>query len=104
MWPGNGCFAGGVPGHLFATAALGTDSPDPFRPQGPSTIDLAVAQAIGFARAGRHPDAARVCTSALSQAPPGVAGWLLPAEPMLNPTAHPDIWAETLVILRDRAI
>ena len=25
-------------------------------------------------------------------------------EPMLNPTAHPDIWAETLVILRDRAL
>ena len=65
---------------------------------------LALAQAIGLARAGRHPDAARICTEGLTQAPPGAAGWLLPAEPMLDPTARPDIWAHTLLILRDRAI
>lgn len=93
-----------VPGHLFAAAALGIDSPSASRPQDPNTIDHAVVQAIGLARAGRHPDAAHVCREALAQAPPGLAGWLLPAEPMLNPTARPEVWAHTLQILRDRAI
>jgi hypothetical protein len=62
-----------------------------------------MARAIGLARAGRHRDAAHACTDALAQAPPGGAGWLLPAEPTLNPTARPDIWAPTLAILRSRA-
>jgi tetratricopeptide (TPR) repeat protein len=91
-----------VPGHLCAAAALGT-APSPSRRQDPHTIDVAVAQAIGLARAGRHRDAAHLCAEALTQAPPGCAGWLLPAEPTLNPTARPDIWAPTLAILRNRA-
>jgi DNA-binding winged helix-turn-helix (wHTH) protein len=93
-----------VPGHLFATAALGVDPPSSPRRHDPNTIDLAVAQAVDLARAGRHRDAAQACTDALTQAPPGLAGWLLPAEPMLNPTARPDIWAPTLAIVRRRAI
>ena len=93
-----------VPGHTFAAAALGLDSPGVVRAQTPNTIDLAVAKAIRLARAGRHPDAASVCTEALKGAPPGLAGWLLAADPFLNPTARPEIWAETLTILRDRAI
>jgi len=92
-----------VPGHLCATAALGVDPPSASRRQDPSTIDLALVQAIGLARAGRHRDAAHACIGALRQAPPG-AGWLLPAEPMLNPTARPDLWAPTFAILRTRAI
>jgi len=93
-----------VPGHMCAAAALGIDTRSAARPKDPHTIDLAVAKAIDLARAGRHPDAARICTEALKIAPPGVAGWLLPAESMLNPTARPEIWADTFVILRDRAI
>jgi DNA-binding winged helix-turn-helix (wHTH) protein len=92
-----------VPGHLFATAALGGDTTCPPRRQDPHTIDLAMAQAIGLARAGRHRDAARICGDALAQAPPGGAGWLLPAEPTLDPIARLDIWAPTLAILRGRA-
>ncbi len=98
-------------GHRYLTALKrsprrdrGLGSPDIARPQPPNTIDFPVARAIRLARAGRHADAARICADALKTAPPGVAGWLLPAEPMLNPIARPEIWAEALVILRDRAI
>jgi tetratricopeptide (TPR) repeat protein len=93
-----------LPGHLSATAALGGDPSSARRRQVPHTIDVAVAQAIALARAGRHPEAARTCADALAQAPPGSAGWLLPAEPTLNPTARPDLWAPALAILRHRAI
>jgi DNA-binding winged helix-turn-helix (wHTH) protein len=93
-----------VPGHLSATAALGRDPLLPARRQDPNTIDHAVTHAIALARAGRHRNAADVCSDALTQTPPGLAGWLLAAEPMLNPTARPDIWAPTLAILRNRAI
>jgi len=93
-----------VRGHVGATAALGIDPPSAPRRSDSRTIDPAVAQAIGLARAGRHRDAVDACTDALTQAPPGPAGWLLPVEPMLNPAARPDIWAATLAILRTRAI
>jgi len=92
-----------VPGHLCATAAFGGDLAFPPRWQDPQTIDLAMARAIGLARAGRHRDAADACTDALTQAPPGCAGWPLPAEPTLDPAARPDIWASALAILRNRA-
>jgi tetratricopeptide (TPR) repeat protein len=90
-------------GHLFAAAALGIDPLSSPRRQDPHTIDLAVAEAIRLARAGRHLDAAQTCTNALTEAPPGPAGWLLPVEPILNPTARPDMWAPALAILRNRA-
>ena len=93
-----------LPGHLSATAAIGGDPPSARHRQDPRTIDGAVAQAVGLARAGRHQDAAQTCADALTQAPPGPAGWLLPAEPTLNPTARPEIWAPALAILRHRAI
>src|SRR5262245_3194674 len=93
-----------VPGHLCATAALGDDPPPARRWQDPHTIDLTLAQAITLARAGRHCDAAHLCADAVAQAPPGCAGWVLPVEPTLNPTARPDIWAATLAILRNRAV
>jgi DNA-binding winged helix-turn-helix (wHTH) protein len=92
-----------VPGHLCATAALGRDPTRPTRWQDPQTIDLAMAHAIGLARAGRHGDAAQACVDALIQAPPGSAGWPLTTEPTLNPTARPDVWAPALAILRHRA-
>ena len=104
-----------VPGHPCAAAAPGISAEhtkrasltrlaprDPNTPQDPNTIDAAIAQAIGLVRAGRHPDAARVCGDALNHAPSGLAGWLLPAEPMLNPTGRHEIWADTLRILSNR--
>jgi hypothetical protein len=39
----------------------------------------------------------------VAQAPPGCAGWLLPAEPLLHPHARPDAWAATLALVRARA-
>ncbi len=106
-----------VPGHPCAAAALGISAEhtkrasltrraprDPNTPQDPNTIDAAIVQAIGLVRAGRHPDAARVCADALNHAPAGLAGWLLPAEPMLNPTGRHEIWADTLRILSNRAV
>jgi len=92
-----------LPGHLFATAALGGDVPIRSRRQDPRTIDVSMAHAIGLARAGRHPEAAETCADALSQAPPGCAGWVLPVEPTLNSSARLDIWAPALAILRNRA-
>lgn len=65
--------------------------------------DAFVGRAIALVRAERHADAARVYREAVSQAPPGPAGWLLPVEPLLNPRARPDIWAETLALVRLRA-
>jgi hypothetical protein len=40
---------------------------------------------------------------ALSSAAPGNALWLLPVEPLLHVTAHPDIWARALGHVRNRA-
>ena len=40
---------------------------------------------------------------ALTDAPPGNAGWLLPVEPLLNVRANPDAWAAALSRLRARA-
>ena len=92
-----------LPGHLYATAALGGDVAFRSRHQDPHTIDLSMAHAIGLARAGRHRDAAQACADALTQAPPGCAGWLLPVEPTLSPPERPDIWEPALAILRNRA-
>ena len=92
-----------VPGHPFACGALGRDQSTTPRYRDPHTIDLAMAHAVGLARAGRHVEAARVCRDALAAAPPGCAGWLLATEPILNPAARPDIWAPALALLRNRA-
>ena len=47
--------------------------------------------------------AAQVLDGALSAAPPGNAGWLVPVEPLLNVSASPDVWAPVLARLRTRA-
>jgi DNA-binding winged helix-turn-helix (wHTH) protein len=73
-------------------------------PQGhPPSVDAAVLQAAPLALAGAHTDAARIVGDALAGAVAGNAGWILPVEPLLNVTAHPDIWARALASLRNRA-
>jgi len=72
-------------------------------PAGPISIDAAIAMAAALVRTGRHADAAREIDDALTAAPPGNAGWLLPIEPLLHVTAHPEIWAPALARLRTRA-
>ena len=69
-----------------------------------SPVDAAVCQAAQLVAAGAHAEAARIVDEALAAATGGNAGWLLPIEPLLQVTAHPDIWARPLARLRNRAI
>jgi hypothetical protein len=55
------------------------------------------------AAAGEFADAASLVGDALAVAAPGNAGWLLPVEPLLQVTAHPDLWARPLALVRARA-
>jgi hypothetical protein len=66
-------------------------------------VDLAMANAAALVLHGKQDLAARICAEALAHAEPGPAGWILPVDPVLNPLRHPDVWARTLAMLRDRA-
>ena len=87
-----------APGHVEAHAALTGE----LLPSA-TGIRAAIGQSIILARGGCHEQAARVYHDAIAQEPRGSAGWLLPVEPMLNPLAHPDIWAPALALVRLRA-
>ena len=52
------------------------------------------------ARARRQAFEAARSMTALAAAPAGNAGWLMPIEPLLQVSAHPDIWAPALARLR----
>ena len=84
-------------------AALGTSDAAAMPSARPTSVDGALGHAIALACAGKHSDAARIVDQALAAAPPGNAGWLLPVEPMLQVSSHPDIWASALARLRTRA-
>lgn len=96
---------------LAAAGSLGrgpipAPAPDPRaeRPRSrPLSVDAAMFRAAQLVVAGAHPMAARIVEEALADAPPGNAGWLLPIEPLLHVTAHPDVWARALSHLRNRA-
>lgn len=66
-------------------------------------VDAAICRAVQLVFTGAHAEAARVVDEALASAPAGNAGWLLPLEPLLRVSAHPDIWAQALARLRTRA-
>jgi DNA-binding winged helix-turn-helix (wHTH) protein len=92
-----------APGHVFAAAAMRQElSSIPGR-RDPRFADAAIAAAARLACDGRHADAARACCDALAAASSPRAGWILPVEPLLNPSAHPDIWAGVLATVCDRA-
>src|SRR5207247_3981113 len=86
--------------HPMARVGLGTASEAGLRLP---SIDAAVSQAAQLTMAGSHAEAARIAAGALTAAPPGNAGWILPIEPLLHVTAHPAIWAGALAQLRNRA-
>ena len=67
------------------------------------SVDSALVRAAQLVVAGAHADAARLVDDALAQAPDGNAGWLLPIEPLLHVSTHPDLWARALARLRNRA-
>jgi hypothetical protein len=70
----------------------------------PRALDAMLARAVGLARAGRHSDAAKAYRDAVTASLLPSAGWILPVEPLINPSSHPDIWADTLAIVRRRAL
>ncbi|HVQ13601.1 MAG TPA: hypothetical protein VMS40_08420, partial [Vicinamibacterales bacterium] len=84
-------------------SALGASDAGAMPAARPGSVDGAIGHAIAFASAGRHSDAAIIVDQALAAAQPGNAGWLLPVEPMLQVSSHPDIWASALARLRTRA-
>jgi DNA-binding winged helix-turn-helix (wHTH) protein len=88
-----------VPGHSLASTVCGERS----QLAAANNVDVAMAQAAALVLDGRHDDAARVCAEALVREEPGPAGWILPVEPLLNPSGHPEAWARTLAMVRDRA-
>jgi DNA-binding winged helix-turn-helix (wHTH) protein len=67
------------------------------------SFDDQFGRAIAADLTGHAPLAAQVIDAALSSAPPGNAGWLLPIEPLLNVAGNPDLWAPVLGRLRARA-
>jgi tetratricopeptide (TPR) repeat protein len=71
------------------------------RPVAP--VDAAVCEAALLALSDSHEAAARAVADALATAPPGNAAWLLPVEPLLHVRARPDVWAEVLAFLQNRA-
>jgi tetratricopeptide (TPR) repeat protein len=111
-----------APGHPFAAAALGPPfaeasafakapadktggKPVPtLEDRDPRFVDAAIASAVGLVRAGRHADAAQAYREAVLKSTLPSAGWILPVEPLINPASHPDVWADTLAIVRQRAI
>ncbi len=86
------------PGDVSASAAL-----HGVVPSSASRMESATGQAIVLARGNRHSDAARVYREAVTNAPPGFAGWMLAVEPMLNPLARREVWADVLALIRTRA-
>jgi DNA-binding winged helix-turn-helix (wHTH) protein len=68
-----------------------------------SIIDVALAQAIGLVVAGGHVEAAACLDRALAHVEAGGHGWLLPVEPMLGISRHPEVWVAVLAQLRSRA-
>jgi hypothetical protein len=66
-------------------------------------VDGAFDHAAHLAVSGAHTEAARVVDEALTAAPVGNVGWLLPVEPLLHVSAHLDVWAGALAHLRNRA-
>jgi hypothetical protein len=71
-------------------------------PRGAS-FDAVVRDAVQLALAGEHLKAARIVEAALGTVAQGDNGWLLPIEPLLHVTAHPEAWLRTLTQLRNRA-
>jgi DNA-binding winged helix-turn-helix (wHTH) protein len=91
-----------APAHLNSMAALGLRLPA-IDPADPRAFDAECAKAIALACANQHAEAARVYAAAVAGASVPSAGWTLPVEPLLNPSARPAIWRDLLGILSDRA-
>ena len=91
-----------APAHLSTNAALGRRLPS-VGGDDPRAVGVAMARAAALARAGRHGDAARIYGEAVRASSLPSAGWILAVEPLIVPAAHPDVWADTLAVIRQRS-
>ncbi len=66
-------------------------------------VDAAMGRAALAVGAGGAADAAPILDHALSAAPGGSAGWLIPLDPLLNIPAHEPLFSQVLARLRTRA-
>jgi DNA-binding winged helix-turn-helix (wHTH) protein/cytochrome c-type biogenesis protein CcmH/NrfG len=103
-----------VPNHPLAHAGLAMLDDRPAGPEAmagatthpadtPLPMEAVFAAAAHDVRHRAHAAAAERVGQALAAAPPASAGWLLPIDPLLDVTAHPDAWAGVLRLLRARA-
>jgi DNA-binding winged helix-turn-helix (wHTH) protein len=96
-----------VAAHPLARLALegpaGTSLPGREAALRPSGVDAAICGAVVMVLNDDHAGAAHLVDGALGAAPPGTAGWLLPVEPLLQVSAHQQVWASPLSRLRARA-
>jgi DNA-binding winged helix-turn-helix (wHTH) protein/Tfp pilus assembly protein PilF len=103
-----------VPQHMLATVGLVALHQDPSR--SPSleglaarfsdagfVIEAAMARAALLVVGHAPEQAARLLDTTLEQAPAGSACWTVPVEPLLQVSAHPEIWRTVLARLRSRA-
>lgn len=90
-----------APAHLFALAALGRTRPASSKD--PRALESSLAEAIRLARVGQHSEAADAWHAAVAACPLPYAGWILPVGPVINPAAHPALWAGVLTTVRTRA-
>ena len=99
------CIAGhrlATVGLTFAAAALHDVTPAADIKVG--SFDDVMCTAAALALTGRHADASVLVRRALLKAPPGFACWQLPVDPLINVSSRPAEWAETLSVLRNRAL
>jgi tetratricopeptide (TPR) repeat protein len=69
----------------------------------PLRVDVAMARAAVIAASGDQAAAVELVSVALSAAPDGNAGWLLPVDPLLNVQRHDTHWRPVLATVRGRA-
>jgi hypothetical protein len=96
-----------VPRHPLARAAmvlLGKSLDADLESGAPESMEGVLARAVVLGRSGDVDAAAALVGRALSSAPPGNAGWLIPVEPLLGVQHARDAWKDVLVQLRGRAV
>jgi DNA-binding winged helix-turn-helix (wHTH) protein/Tfp pilus assembly protein PilF len=69
----------------------------------PLPVEAAMYRAVRLVLAGSREEAAHTVAEALTRAPAGSAGWLLPVEPVIFVTSDSGVWAAALSCLRNRA-
>jgi len=95
-----------VPKHPLANLALGildAGAQGPARAVAAPAVEAAIGHAAVLVARGDVASAVRLVDDALTAAPPGNNGWIVPVEPLLNVAAAPDVWTPVLARLRTRA-